>query len=365
MRRFTRLCLGTVTAGFVVVSCASGDTEPSVTTPVAGGTTSTTASETVTTPVTSGTSSTTEAVSETVTTPVATTLGEGSKSTRAADLPLPFTEVAGAVWEGRIVVVGGMDAGGEASDRTYVYDPGTDTWETGPNLPVALHHTAAATIGDRIYVVGGYSVEDLRLVSESAVWSLGPDDESWRAEPDLTTARGALAVVSTGDRLFAIAGVGPDADILTSTEMLEPGDSSWRPGPDLSEPREHLAATAIGEEVYVIAGRTGDMSNNMSSVEVLIAEQWEDAPPLNFSRGGIGATTVDDVVCVAGGEEPNGTIGTVECLLDGEWQVVAELEVPRHGLAVVTIDDAIHVVAGGPLPGLATSGVHEVIHLER
>lgn len=123
--------------------------------------------------------------------------------------------------------------------------------------------------------------------------------------------------------------------------------------------------TAIGDRVYAIAGRTGDLSTNKSSVEVLISEQWEDAPPLNTSRGGIGATTVDDTPCVGGGEEPNGTIGTVECLVDGEWRVVAELEVPRHGLAVVTIDRAIHVVGGGPLPGLATSRVHEVIDLGR
>lgn len=356
-----------MTTGVTVVSCASGATDPSVTTSVAGGTSSTTeaVSESVTTSVVSGASSTTGAVSETVTTPVVTSLGEGADRTRAADLPLPFTEVAGALWEGRIVVVGGFTAGGDASDRTYIYDPEADTWESGPNLPVALHHTAAATVGDRVYVVGGYSMDDRRLVAESAVWSLGPDDESWVAEPDLDTARGALAVVSTGDRLMAIGGVGPDAVPLTSTEVLEPGDSSWRPEPDLAEPREHLAATAIGDEIYAIAGRTGDMSNNLSSVEVLISEQWEDAPPLNFSRGGIGATTVDDLACVVGGEEPNGTIGTVECLVDGEWQVVAELEVPRHGLAVVTLNDAIHVVGGGPSPGLATSGIHEVIHLKR
>lgn len=339
-------------AGSVVVSCVPGDADPSVTTSV----------RSVSTSAASGTSSTTEAVSETVTTPVATSLAETPDRTRAADLPLPFTEVAGAVWEGQIVVVGGLDAGGEASDRTYIYDPDADSWATGPSLPVALHHTAAATLGDRIYVVGGYSVDDRGWTPESAAWSLGPDDESWVDEPDLLTARGALAVISTGDRLLAIGGVGPDADFLTSTEILEPGDSTWRPGPDLSEPREHLAATAIGGRVYAIAGRTGDLSTNTSSVEVLISEQWEDAPALNFSRGGIGATTVDDIPCVAGGEEPNGTIGAIECLVDGEWQVVAELEIPRHGLAVVTIDGAIHIVGGGPLPGLTTSGAHEVIN---
>lgn len=340
-----------MTAGCVVVSCAPGDADSAVTTSVPA----------VSTSVASATSSTTEAAPETVTTPVATTVAEASDPTRAADLPLPFTEVAGAVWDDRIVVVGGLDAGGEASDRTYIYDPDADSWATGPSLPVALHHTAAATLGERIYVVGGYSVDDRGWVPESAVWSLGPDDESWVVEPDLITARGALAVVSTGDRLLAIGGVGPDAASLTSTEILESGDSTWRPGPDLSEPREHLAAAAIGDQIYAIAGRTGDLSTNKFSVEVLVSEEWEDAPPLNASRGGIGATTVDDTLCVVGGEEPSGTIRTVECLVDGEWRVVAELEVPRHGLAVVTIDDAIHVVGGGPLPGLATSPVHEVI----
>lgn len=318
---------------------------------------------------TRGTVSTTESVSptevpaETPTTPVVTTLVEAPDRTRAAELPLPFTEVAGAVWDDRIVVVGGLDAGGEVSDRTYMYDPETDTWETGPNLPVALHHTALAVLGDRIYVVGGYSNDERGWVPEAGVWSLGLNDESWQPEPALAIARGALAVASTGDRLMAIGGVGPGVEHLTSTEILEPEESAWVPGLDLMEQREHLAATAVGDEVYAIGGRTGELSTNKASVEVLVSEQWEEAPPLNFSRGGIGASVVDEAPCVVGGEEPDATIDTVECLVDGAWQVVAHLEVPRHGLAVVTLDGAIHVVGGGPSPGLATSGVHEIIDL--
>jgi hypothetical protein len=99
----------------------------------------------------------------------------------------------------------------------------------------------------------------------------------------------------------------------------------------------------------------------MFSVEVLRSGQWEPAPPLNYSRGGIGATAVGDVACVAGGEEPEGTIATIECLMNGAWEVVAELEVARHGLVVVALDGAIHVIGGGPQPGLTVSGVHEVI----
>jgi hypothetical protein len=65
--------------------------------------------------------------------------------------------------------------------------------------------------------------------------------------------------------------------------------------------------------------------------------------------------------CVAGGEEPAGTIESVECLVDGGWRTVATLDTPRHGLAVVTVGGVLHVLGGGPEPGLTVSDAHEVI----
>ena len=351
MRKPKPILAPLVAWGLIAASCGPGD--------VAGPTTTTapTAATTTTIP-------TTPTVSDTTTTVPTTTTAMPPARGRAAELPQPRTEVAGTVWEGRIVVVGGLDPRGDASDRTDIYDPDTEAWTPGPNLPVALHHTAVATLDDRVYVVGGYSIGPGGWVPEAAVWSLGPGEEGWQPEPDLATPRGALAVASTGDRLVAVGGVGPGGQFLTSTEVLEEGEQAWRPGPDLAEPREHLAATAVGDEVYAIAGRTGGFATNKSSVEVLRFGEWEEAPPLNFSRGGIGATTVGQIPCVAGGEEPQGTIATIECLLDGSWEVVEELEVARHGLLVVALNRVLHVIGGGPQPGLTVSGVHEVIPIE-
>lgn len=327
----------------VVVSCSPAETADPTTTPPTADPTTTTAGPVATTATTA------------TTVPALPTRGRG------ADLPHPRTEVAGAVWQGQIVVVGGLDASGAASARSDVYDPETDTWTEGPELPVALHHTAVATLGDRVYVVGGYSIAAGGWVPEAAVWSLGPGEDGWRPEPDLNTPRGALAVASTSDRLIAVGGVGPGGRVLTSTETMDAGEDVWRSGPELAEPREHLAVAAVGDEVYAIAGRAGGFATNRSSVEVLRSGEWEEVPPLNFSRGGIGATTVGQVPCVAGGEEPQGTIATIECLLGGSWQVIEELEVARHGLVVVTLNGVIHVIGGGPQPGLTVSDVHEVI----
>jgi hypothetical protein len=280
---------------------------------------------------------------------------------RAADLPGPRTEVTGTAWDGRIIALGGLDAAGSAMSDVQIYDPETDAWTPGPALPEALHHTAAATLDGRVYVVGGYAIRGGSWVAVADVWSLGPGEETWREEPPLQTPRGALAVASTGERIVAVGGVGPDGSVLSSTEILHAGADAWEPGPEMATAREHLAATAVGDEVYAIAGRAGGFQTNRDTVEVLRDGQWHDAGTLNFSRGGIGAATVEGVACVTGGEEDAGTIGSVECLIDGSWQVAAELEVPRHGLVVAARDGWLHVIGGGPEPRLTVSDVHEAI----
>lgn len=280
---------------------------------------------------------------------------------RAADLPGSRTEVTGTSWGERIIAVGGLDDTGAAMSNVDVYDPQTDTWSQGPDLPVALHHTAVAALDERVYVVGGYSIRGGSWAAEAAVWSLGAGEDEWREEPPLDTARGALAVASTGGRLVAVGGVAPDGTVLATTEVLELGAAGWVPGPGLGTAREHLAATAVDHEVYALAGRAGGFATNRDSVEVLRDDAWYDAGTLNHARGGIGAATVHGVPCVAGGEEDAGTIGSVECLFDGAWEIVAELEVPRHGLLVAGFDGWLHIIGGGPEPRLTTSSVHEVI----
>jgi hypothetical protein len=293
--------------------------------------------------------------------------GEGkialpATSTRRAPLPAPpRTEVVGASWNGRIVVLGGLLADGSPTTQVDIYDPRTDTWSAGPPMPTALHHAGAGVMDDRVYVVGGYTGAGWTPVA--AVHSLGPGETQWRAEPPMAGPRGALAVASTGNGLVAAGGVG--SGDLVRTEILERGATSWRPGPDLGTRREHLAAAVAGGRAYAIGGRDGQIDTNRDSVESLALGEgrWRAEPKLNHARGGTGGASPHGLACVAGGEEPAGTIRPVECLVGVVWKVVAELEVPRHGVAVVADGNRLHVIGGGPQPGLFVSDVHEVFEL--
>lgn len=287
---------------------------------------------------------------------------EGAAVT-AAPLPVQLTEVAGAAIDGKIAVAGGLDVNGSAVDGVHLYDPSTDEWAALPRLPVALHHTALVTARGRLFVIGGYTAgPGTAWVESDRVWSLGLDEPVWRAEPSLAKPRGALAADATADGTIVAAGGVTDGSVVATTEILLPGAAGWTGGPALREPREHLAMTVIDGRVFAIAGRVASLESNKRSVESLDpsarGEGWRQEAPLRDARGGTDA----DGACVAGGEEPSGTISSIECLdrSTGEWNVVASLTMPRHGLAVVALDGALHVISGGDRPGLFVTDTHEV-----
>ena len=292
----------------------------------------------------------------------------GARQT-APPVPEARTEVGAGRLGDRILVLGGLGANGTATDRVDVYDLEAETWSAGPPLPRPLHHPGVTTFADRLVVAGGYVTDGGRWVETAEGWSLGAGEATWRPEPSLHTARGALGLAATGDRMIAFGGTSA-GQVVGTVELLVRGADSWRTFPSLRQPREHTAAAAAGGRVYAIAGRVGPMETNLTSVESIepgaFSPEWRAEPELAESRGGTAAANVGRRVCVAGGEEPTGTIASIECLDDGRWRVVASLAEPRHGLGVVAgRGDRLHVLAGGPEPGLFVSTAHEVFDLRR
>lgn len=294
--------------------------------------------------------------------------GPARPAGESAPLPEARTEVAGAAWQDGMVVLGGLTAAGSSSAKVHRYDPQDDTWTEAPPLPTALHHTAAVAGPDgRLWVVGGYTSRGAAWTPSSGVWSLGPRDTRWRAEPKLATARGALAATVAGGTIVAIGGEtkgrGSPESVSRVVEFIEPGAERWHRGPDLNDPREHLGATTTGDRVIVMGGRVGSLDSNLRSVESWSPGEgtWRRELPLQKERGGFAAATVGGVPCVAGGEQPDRTISLVECLRGGEWRVVGQLSEARHGLAAASVGGRLHVVGGGPKPGLFVSATHEVL----
>ena len=283
---------------------------------------------------------------------------------RGPALRTPRTEVAVTAVGDRLIAAGGFTADGEATDTVEILTIGSDEgWVRGPDLPQPLHHAALVTSGDRVFVLGGY---DAQGAASSRMYSL--EQGSWRRDPDLPTARGALAAAVVDGAIHAVGGAssfGGRSRLSVAHEVYDPDAGEWRRLDDLPEARDHLAATAFGAHVYVVGGRKLSLTTNVARLDVYDTERsaWSRGPDMPTARGGLAAAAADGRVFVFGGEEPDGTFEEAEVydVRGRSWSRAPDLPTPRHGLGAAAIGARIYVVGGGPRPGLTVSGATEIL----
>ena len=276
-------------------------------------------------------------------------------------LPEPRTEVAAAPLGARIVVVGGFLASGANSRRVDSYDPARDAWDRLPDLPVSVDHAAAASWRGRVVVVGGYGADRAPLRAAFLY-----DGKRWRSLPRPPEERAAAAAAATADGRVWVVGGRTRSGLAQTALSLDLRTLRWRTvrGP---RPREHLAATALRGRVYALGGRLAGYDTNLAAVESYdpARNRWSQLPDLPDPRGGTGAAAIAGRIVSVGGESPDGTNATVWALARSanRWQRLPDLPTPRHGLGVVALDGRVWVIAGGPKPGLTVSGAVESLRI--
>jgi N-acetylneuraminic acid mutarotase len=273
-----------------------------------------------------------------------------------ATMPVPRSEVAGAVVDGQIAVAGGFLADGRSSRRVDLYDPARDRWSRLPDLPLAVNHAMAAADGRRIYVVGGYGASG--PVRAAFVLENG----AWRRLPLQPEARAAGGAAFVGGKLYVVGGVFARGRLADEAFVFDPKRRRWS-AIDGPRQREHLGVAALGGRIYAVGGRSAGFDTNVAHAEEYrpAAGEWFPLPPVPESRGGTGLAPVRGLLVSVGGEEPSGTIASVYAYdrRDRRWRQLADLRTPRHGLAVESVGGRLYAIAGGREPGLSVSGVSE------
>jgi N-acetylneuraminic acid mutarotase len=257
-------------------------------------------------------------------------------------------------------VLGGYAPDGATVAAVEVYDPAADAWSAGPDLPLAVNHAMAATLGDRVYLAGGYTADG---APSPAVYRL--DGGRWTAVAPLPEGRAAGGLVALDGRLNQVGGVAPGG-LAQTTLVYDPAGDRWVAAPGLPTPREHLGAAAAAGRVVVVGGRVRGVGN-LATAEAYdpASRRWTALAPLPTARGGLAATATAGGEVVAAGGEAAATFPQVEALdvQAGTWRSLPPLPTPRHGLGVVAVGATVYVLAGGPKPGLHTSSANEALDL--
>jgi N-acetylneuraminic acid mutarotase len=280
-----------------------------------------------------------------------------------APVPTPRTEVAAAALDGKIYVIGGFDDGGTVA-TVEIYDPVTDSWSDGPQLPIAVNHAMAASGGGDLYLFGGYRGPGLNNATDRAFVFT---NKAWRELPRMPATRAAGGASFARGKFWITGGVAPRG-LATKTFSFDPDRRHWRTRAGVRTKREHLGVAAYKGRVYVVGGRTAGFATNLDAAERFIVDRrrWRKLPDLPTARGGLAATASSNgFIVAAGGEGPDGTFDEVEAydVESQNWMSLPRMPTARHGLGVVAIGSVIYVLAGGPQPGLTFTDANESLDL--
>ena len=276
-------------------------------------------------------------------------------------MPLPRTEVAAATVGNEIVVLGGFTIDRGASKRVDAYSPARNSWRRLPDLPIGVHHSMAVGVGGRLHVLGGYTVAGMPLRSAFVL-----ERNRWRALPRMPYPRAAAGAALAEGKIVVAGGVGASGRLARNSLSLDLITKRWSVivGPT---PREHLGVASLAGTVYAVAGRTAGLDTNLLHFESYRPgdESWRRLAPIPDARGGTGAAGLRGQIVSAGGEEPDGTIAELLSyrVSEGRWVRLEDLRTPRHGVGVAALGNRVFVIGGGPEPGLTVSSANETLQI--
>ena len=280
------------------------------------------------------------------------------------DLPTARQQLGASVAGGVIWVVGGLTENASTA-RVEGYDPAIDTWKSGPDLPLPLHHEMVVTYHGELVVLGGWVPNGPQLAGtpEDKVFALR--NGAWVELPHLLHPRAAGAAAVVGDQIVVFGGQNMTG-LVANTEVFD--GNTWSETPPIPTPRDHLAGTSDGHFVYAVSGRQLSSDKDVAAFERYdpVSRTWAKLPDVPTPRDGLAAAVVGGKLYAAGGETATSVLYTVEVfdLTTNTWSAGPPLRTPRHGLAMVSLGSTLYTFAGARAPShVASSSVAEALDL--
>lgn len=286
-----------------------------------------------------------------------------------ADLLQPLSELASAESNGKIYMMGGYPPNRVTARTVQVYDLASDTWTLGPQLPLPNNHGMAASVGGKIYLIGGQTQADDLPGFDSyvdTVYELDPAVGQWVAKAPMPTERSSGVVVVL-DGLIYVAGGRPPHE--TDFAVYDPAADTWQVLPALPTARNHFTGAAIDGRIHYVGGRQGlGLGMALTPVHEVYDPQtdtWTTAAPLQRARSGMNGVVARGCFHVWGGEGPAGMFPDHDFYdpRTDAWWSLANMPIPVHGVyGSAFADDLIWVSGGGVAVGGSSGTTHNQVY---
>jgi hypothetical protein len=267
--------------------------------------------------------------------------------------------------------------GGRGEKPVDVYDPASNAWSQGAAPPLEIHHFQPVSYQGRIYVAGALTGKFPVEAPVPYILIYDPASDTWTKGPEIPEARrrGAAGAVVRGDKLYLICGIvnGHTGSYVNWFDELDLRSGRWTELPDAPRTRDHFQAASIGDELYAAGGRTssyetqetGSLTIGQVDVFNFASGKWTIlSRELPTRRAGTFTVALGDRLIVLGGESAvqREAHAEVEAFRTstGLWEKLPPLAQGRHGTGVILYQGQIYTAAGNGTFG----GGNELTSLE-
>jgi len=175
--------------------------------------------------------------------------------------------------DGKVLAAGGHDVDGHAITSAEVYDPAADAWHTVGDLSAARAWAEAERLPSGEVLVMGGETEEARDtgLSLASTEIFDPVTETFRAGPDMPWRAGDFASLTLPSGRIVISG-GRDRDAdhnVANVAFYDEAVGAWQMGPSMGVPRSnHSMVRLLDGRLMVIEGYTEPLINEDGTSEI-------------------------------------------------------------------------------------------------
>ena len=265
--------------------------------------------------------------------------------------------------------------GGRGIRPVSIYNTKTSSWSTGKEPPIELHHFQPVVYQNKIYIITALTGQWPAETPTEHIYIYDPTTDHWAKGDEIPAERrrGSTGNILHEGKIYISCGIknGHIGDHKNWLDRYDPSTGKWEILEDAPRPRDHFQAVLADGKIYAPAGRnTGIDPDNpfggtVAEVDVYDIKNntWETLPNhILTGRAGNMALLYENEILVVGGESPSQEKAHAEVealdLATSKWRALPSLIEGRHGTGLVLFDHEIYIASGcgnrGGSPELTT-----------
>lgn len=262
--------------------------------------------------------------------------------------------------DGKFVALGGRN-----THKVDIYDPKTNTWVSGANSPVEMHHFQAIAYKGEVWVVGAFTGPYPKEEPLPFLYVYNLEKNAWRIGGKLPEGRhrGAAGLAVYQDKFYLLCGnqLGHYTGHNTWFDVFDPKTRTWAALPDAPNTRDHFQLAIIDDKLYAAGGRntsqkTGNVMNQtIGAVDVYDFKtgNWTTLPEsanLPTLRAGTTSVVLNEQLVVMGGESQTQVPAHAEVESYNPstqtWKALQPMLQGRHGTQAIYHEGKVYIVSG-------------------